>query len=202
MSNYRYSPLAPGQFRVIHLNPGTNSKLVASLEVIDGLERCNYEAVSYCWGSEELTQVIDMHDGTVLRVTDSAYNVLWHLRQSRSARKLWVDQICIDQTNHAEKSVQVKEMHKVYKHTERLIIWLGNGDDESNQAMDILDSVSNRLEREGLLDFTCVQDLTKVPLTADSSECIDMWPWVKVTRLLSRPWFTRIWVRFNIPIWA
>jgi hypothetical protein len=194
MSTYQYSSLARGQFRVINLAPGTNSKLRARLEVVEGLQQCEYEAVSYCWGSAKLTQELVMHDGTNLKITDSAYGLLRHLRHSDKPRRLWVDQICINQTNVAEKSEQVKEMHKVYKHTARLIIWLGEDDDESNQAMAILHNVFSRLERDGPLGFSHDQILTEVPLTANSSGCLEMWPWEKVARLLSRPWFTRMWV--------
>ncbi|OTB18784.1 hypothetical protein K445DRAFT_364069 [Daldinia sp. EC12] len=194
MSDYHYSPLAPGQFRVIHLNPGTSSKVTASLEVVNRLDRCYYEAVSYCWGSDELTQVVTMNDESVLKVTDSVYSLLFHLRHRENTRKLWVDQMCINQTDHAEKAAQVKDIRKVYKYTNRLIIWLGDGDDESDQAMDILHNVSNRLGIKGFADITSELNLAGLSLTVDSSGSISAWPWIKVARLVSRPWFTRMWV--------
>jgi hypothetical protein len=44
---------------------------------------------------------------------------------------LWVDAICIDQTDASEKSYQVGLMARIYMQAHQVIVWLGDGDRES-----------------------------------------------------------------------
>ena len=39
---------------------------------------------------------------------------------------IWIDAICIDQFNHAEKNQQVRQMGKIYTAAENVVVWLGN----------------------------------------------------------------------------
>lgn len=38
---------------------------------------------------------------------------------------LWIDAVCIDQTDHREKSRQVAQMGDIYRDAERVLVWLG-----------------------------------------------------------------------------
>jgi len=50
--------------------------------------------------------------------------------------RVWVDAICIDQTNTNEKSQQVQSMAKIYTVASRAIVWLGEATATSNQALE------------------------------------------------------------------
>ena len=38
---------------------------------------------------------------------------------------LWIDFICIDQENHAERNEQVSTMHEIYMNTQEVLAWIG-----------------------------------------------------------------------------
>ena len=47
---------------------------------------------------------------------------------------IWADAICINQEDDAEKSLEVAQMGKVYENARRVLIWLGDTDEESDRA--------------------------------------------------------------------
>lgn len=90
-------------------------------------ETPTYEAISYCWGGQKPTQTIFCADRR-LRITRNCESALRHFRpasQSQS-RLLWVDSICINQSNMPERSNQVRLMGEIYKGASRVLVWLEN----------------------------------------------------------------------------
>jgi len=49
------------------------------------------------------------------------------LRDQKRPLRLWIDAICIDQTNTQERNVQVGLMREIYSVAQRTIIYLGSG---------------------------------------------------------------------------
>ncbi|KAK8126867.1 heterokaryon incompatibility protein [Apiospora kogelbergensis] len=68
--------------------------------------------------------------GKPLTITKSLEIILLRLRSSSHSRALWVDQMCIDQTNETEKSAQVQKMRSIYSNCTRALVWLGEIDDQ------------------------------------------------------------------------
>jgi hypothetical protein len=89
-----------------------------------------YEALSYVWGSQEDTVVIKI-DEQSFRVTRNLYSALVHLRDRSVQRVLWVDAICINQMDSAERSQQVMLMGTLYRSANQVNIWLGPKDGNS-----------------------------------------------------------------------
>ena len=61
----------------------------------------------------------------------SLYNALETLRsyfQSEKAPKalLWVDAICIDQSDEQEKARQIRDMHDVFSRAQEVLVCLGD----------------------------------------------------------------------------
>ncbi|ETI21401.1 hypothetical protein G647_07748 [Cladophialophora carrionii CBS 160.54] len=100
----------------------------------------SYEAISYTWGDavDEEEIIMGGEDGQSsrkLRVRKNLYDCLKRLRQTTSARYLWVDAICIDQRNNDEKGAQVSIMGKIFSGAERVLVWLGEVDDGSDTIL-------------------------------------------------------------------
>lgn len=57
-------------------------------------------------------------------------------RSKSMAIAVWIDQICINQSNNAEKSAQVKMMHLVYQMAEDTIIYVGEQTDKTTIAFE------------------------------------------------------------------
>jgi hypothetical protein len=66
-----------------------------------------YEALSYTWGSTELTDNVKIN-GNNLAVTQNLYFALKYLRFKDEDRILWIDSLCINQKNDGEKGHQVQ----------------------------------------------------------------------------------------------
>jgi hypothetical protein len=132
---YQYDALpVNGQFiRMLILYPGAlDNPLEGELELLN-LEFFNiassepYESLSYVWGNPDRCNEI-ICAGKRLRLTSSLYDALRRLRQPDRPRRLWADQICINQENMAERSQQVQFMNRIYKNASHVLVWLGLDD--------------------------------------------------------------------------
>jgi hypothetical protein len=87
------------------------------------LEPPPYEALSYVWGKPDFSSPISVNDQE-LYITPTLTTILTSLRRDTD-RTLWVDAICINQANLAERAHQVTIMRKVYSLCRRVIGWIG-----------------------------------------------------------------------------
>ena len=153
-----------------------------------------YNALSYTWGSTERAAQITVN-GSTMHITSNLHTALQHLRFEQEDRLLWVDAICIDQDNMAERRHQVQHMSYVYKEAECVVIWLGEGTQESDLLMDAMKRLQeNNVKVEG--DWRRSAQLWMDPqaglgdINTDQNET-----WRKGMELmLRRPWFQRIWI--------
>jgi hypothetical protein len=70
---------------------------------------------------------------------------LRHLRDPEKALHLWVDVICINQASVEEKNHQVAMMGEIYRCAEKCFMWLGEEEDESGLAIDLIKRLSTWL---------------------------------------------------------
>ena len=90
------------------------------LVVYDHDDAPSYVALSYTWGEESATEFVNV-DGKAFAVRP---NLFRFLETYRTDEYLWIDQICIDQSNAQEQSQQVQSMGKVYDRCDSMLIWL------------------------------------------------------------------------------
>lgn len=88
------------------LNPveDVNEPIHASLEVYDDLRYHEYEIVSYTWSGEDgdSSLVQPVYIGTywdILFQTHNCWEMLRNMRPWKGVRTIWVDAICINQTD-------------------------------------------------------------------------------------------------------
>ncbi|PIA92274.1 hypothetical protein CB0940_09865 [Cercospora beticola] len=90
--------------------------------------RLPYTAVSYSWamddGDDSPSRVLTLH-GKKVSITQNLSEGLRRIRYKTDSRWLWVDALCIDQHNTAERSAQVAMMTDIFELAERCIVWLG-----------------------------------------------------------------------------
>lgn len=86
-----------------------------------------YEALSYEWGppatEPDVTRVVIK--GQFKTVTPNLWTALRRLRYEDRERVLWIDALCIDQDNLAERSSQVGLMGRIYKSAASVVAWIG-----------------------------------------------------------------------------
>lgn len=93
MSSHVYNSLGgdPRGIRVVRLAPSNNTGLnsIASLLIETTWDKCEYEALSYCWGKQGRTKSI-LLDGKSFQVTEDLHDALQYLCLQGSNRTLWV----------------------------------------------------------------------------------------------------------------
>jgi hypothetical protein len=97
-----------------------------------------YKTFSYVWGNGTDRQVIELN-GQDVEVTRNLHNALIRIRDETETCVFWIDAVCIDQSNPAEKANQVPLMGDIYRLAEEVWCWLGlaqNCDDEIIAGLD------------------------------------------------------------------
>ncbi|KAF7536975.1 hypothetical protein G7054_g4080 [Neopestalotiopsis clavispora] len=162
----------------------------------------SFTALSYVWGStENPSQVVvrGQSDDRIISVTRNLDIALRHLRSNETERVLWVDAICINQGNLAERSSQVCLMSRIYNRAREVLIWLGQEQDDGDFALSLLGTWGSKVE----VDF---QALTMAPAqevvgsdthwaNPNHEETLDERESLALSRLIHREWFERLWVR-------
>ena len=165
-TQYQYQQIPrEGYIRVLVLYPATaldapmhGHLLQAPLE-----KSSSYAALSYSWGMNKdgdaaLNRTIKI-SGKRLEITQNLFEGLRRIRDSTQSRYLWIDAICINQDDISERNDQVAQMASVYSCSNRLIVWLGEGESEE-QDRAILDMAS--FNKEGECKYGEISDYSHV----------------------------------------
>lgn len=84
--------------------------------------------------------------------TKHLHAALRRLQQPTTPRLVWIDQICIDQANTAEKNSTVSIMAEIYRRARRTVVWLGEAsilDEDRDAIIDAAERMNFRpVERE------------------------------------------------------
>lgn len=190
---YHYRSLeADHAFRLIKVSrhkPPANSKETTSYsyEIVHASIDTTtppYQAVSYVWGVGKRDEPLTLCDGTCILVTKSLATAINILSEHCSTGYLWIDQICINQEDLAERSKQVANMYAIYFGCEEVLIKL-HDDFEKSQfspaSKDFL-STADDISQE---DFNA----TLEKLRSSNSE-----EYYVVTYVSNDAWFKRAWV--------
>jgi len=178
----------------------TGSSREGSAATAPKVETPSFVALSYVWGECNQTEQL-LLDGQSVQKT---VNLIAGLRQLRallgkpsrapnvfcnSSTLFWIDALCINQSDNADKSAQVPRMAAIYGAAEFVLAWLGeNGEDDT--------------EVQEFIKLVNTDDLQDQERTAPSySRIINALNSTELTYILDayknlcrRPWFERIWV--------
>ncbi|KAK2035331.1 HET-domain-containing protein [Colletotrichum zoysiae] len=180
---YQYTPLRNDVFeiRLLHILPATSTdcQLKCRLETSDILSVVHgilkYEALSYTWGTEAPTEKLTIDETRYLNITSSLASFLRQRRDLSKAVVIWVDAVCINQEDIVERNSQVSMMDGIYLACTTMSIWLGREGEHSDLGMMELTNLAKS------------PTYTSVPLL--SKEVCNA-----IEKLLSRPWWTRVWI--------
>ncbi len=93
-----------------------------------------YTALSYNWGDATRRHAI-LVNGAPVMVTTNLEAAMRHLRQRDELLTLWIDALCIDQSDEVEKSEQLAQMRQIYSQALSVVAWLGPTADNSDVAL-------------------------------------------------------------------
>jgi hypothetical protein len=187
MERYTYHPLPPGErrIRLLQLLPGSGSDDI-QCDIINytiNVERPfgMYEALSYCWGdprNPRRIQVKNRGDAAFrfLDVTPNLFEGMKRLRDPDMPRIMWIDAICICQSDLEERGQQVGFMATIYAMASQVVVWLGEGSDDDHAFHDHYKA------------FETMRLITKDPMDIPSHV------YGAFRKLVRSEWFTRVWV--------
>jgi len=132
MTSYPYLPLRPEihEIRLLSLQsaPSDDKSQPWALKLVhaslDSDPTPSFAALSYVWGnpSERPHITVDNH---TIAVTQNLHSALARLHRQGLRGYIWIDALCINQSDTAEKNVQVGMMARIYGQAEQVIVWLG-----------------------------------------------------------------------------
>ncbi|KAI3317242.1 heterokaryon incompatibility protein-domain-containing protein [Xylariaceae sp. AK1471] len=174
------------------------------LEDVEG----GYEALSYCWGTQKATYNMHIRDlnattsgreskappTSIADIWKTAVNAISHtdfkirknlhdaLLQLRSKYRdvyLWVDAICIDQSERGkvEKAMQLAMMSRIYNSASNVCVWLGEGYDGAEIAFSFI---------RDIMDYRNFDEMILDPGAKEA--------WRNLITIMKAPWFSRRWV--------
>lgn len=108
-----------------------------------------YTALPYNWGYASRKRAIVV-DGAICAVTENLEAALRHLRLQDKRLTLWVDALCINQSDEVEKSEQMQQMRQVYSQATSVVAWLGPTADQSDLAMHWIEQFEGRFLELGI----------------------------------------------------
>ena len=181
-----YSPLDERQLRLLRLWPAHDIRHTIEGELCT-CELANappYEALSYVWGSSEQWTTIVL--GNVRhQIPVNLSRALSRLRQNGRPRVLWVDALCIDQCNIAERSSQVALMGEIYAKAKNVVVYVGEATAATDVAMDYMMQIEQK-------------EYSHAPPKFIPSETTGEEESLKIKEgfrdILSRPLFEKVWI--------
>src|SRR5271154_5613608 len=112
--DYEYSSITNRFIRLLQLNEpdacsGGEQILQGTLREIPVNSSEPFDAVSYACGPPVYHERI-LIDGKKVMITKNCHNALCHLRDEFGVRTVWVDAVCISQSDNNEKKDQIQLM--------------------------------------------------------------------------------------------
>ncbi|KAH8587727.1 heterokaryon incompatibility protein-domain-containing protein [Bisporella sp. PMI_857] len=222
-----YSPLdhSRREIRLLRLLPGNgdfNSNIHCELFPASLDNNPSYNALSYVWGDSLPLNHIMVNQKTV-SVRENLVLALRRLRAHHAMKTpliLWVDALCIDQSNTKERELQVKLMSSIYSGCQEVCIWLGScGCDKIPGAWGVTDLLDDEqplacqegsqeehhpvLKADGDALVLCARIFVAMAAEKHINEIA---PWAVsaegsyqrtvegMEQLANSPWFTRAWI--------
>ncbi|OAA71714.1 Heterokaryon incompatibility [Akanthomyces lecanii RCEF 1005] len=213
---YRYGALKYAKsIRLLYLHTG-DSYHQLPIEVslrefpIDALP--SFGALSYTWATEDglasLSQEL-LCGGASIKITKNCEAALKRLRRPREDQVLWVDAVCIDQSNVEERSLQIGLMRQIYSQASWVALWLGEPslavDEESGLPLsdlgmdyihDFAVEIAERTNSgQDLGEGPLYQEFIKDRMAFQYSNSEVFTPRVRgLWDVLHRSWWKRLWV--------
>jgi hypothetical protein len=210
-NKFQHQPLdlTDREIRVVDFTPpeSRSSSIHLAMKHIKLRESPEYWALSYTWGAPFDTLLLEWDDPNATHtvyIDGQEFEVRWNLEAALRAlselgvHTIWIDGICIDQSNIPEKNQQVQMMGEIYTNARATFVWLGPESDDCSNAIDaIRTSIHSWPCRSEHLrsHLITTEDLTEYKAFAHNDlEGMALETIKAFARLLDRSWFRRIWI--------
>ncbi|KAJ5736114.1 uncharacterized protein N7483_001239 [Penicillium malachiteum] len=157
-----------------------------SLKVCKFLEKPTYNSLSYEWGDTVADRLIFIND-RLFFIRENLHSFLKVLASSAYRDDyVFVDAICINQDDIAERNAQVRRVGDLYAQAENVLVWLGSGTAESDFVFDIC---SDSVASSTIVRTKLGEEKTRIEaldFNAPDGEALDT--------VYQRSYWTRLWI--------
>ncbi|EEU45261.1 uncharacterized protein NECHADRAFT_100683 [Fusarium vanettenii 77-13-4] len=193
-----------------------NSTLRCTLQTYSSSEIPPYVCLSYVWADfgpmmnrgrdfreTELEVPMFSHsDSADIILNDRRFSIganlhaaLLGLYQYLDGRPIWIDAMCINQTDSNEKALQVARMGEIYSAAEKVFIWLGRKHTTRDTALRILKvwpSFPANPDNANIQFHGKKYNTAKAffDATSTGSELIS---WIGLLTIVTESWWSRVW---------
>lgn len=147
---FQYSSLNINEFRLLELTRLEErldkSWPVCKLIHVPIADSPKYNALSYVWGPQHDRKTIAIND-KAFSVSVNLYDALCALFNCTEPHVVWIDAICINQKDDAEKVTQIPLMREIYSRAACVIAWVGREKDYSDTLFTSMDYISDLLSK-------------------------------------------------------
>ena len=177
------------KIRLLRLKPGKRESTIRyelTEWPLDG--NVQFKALSYTWGNPEVKRAI-LCNNRGLEVTENLHDALYHIRALQDESLFWIDAICINQQDMAEKTTQVQMMFDIYSKASEVTVWLGKEEDleDAQTAFGYLNDAFLAIEESNTSD-------PNAPYAALESSGLFQPRWMQVYSIFRLHWFQRVWI--------
>lgn len=132
-----HSPLCPGEFRLVELKPSTRNDSEIRLGLVTAHidNPPSFLLLSYVWGNPVKKHILNCN-GHDIGVLPGIHDFLHAMGPSNKSRLIWIDYICINQTDAEETKVQMTLLYQISLAAQRSIVWVGNENPEQQGVLD------------------------------------------------------------------
>lgn len=210
-----YQPLqnASRQFRLLILSStlgiSSDGRQIPQGKLVDAstTDHPAYIALSYTWGDPKDTRPM-LIEGKHKLINRNAASFLSQMVEqlqeaTEESAKFWIDAICINQEDDAEKSQQVQIMVDIFSQANSGTLWLGPASENSDVAMHFMQTTAelnrqvNAVLGGGPYDTESVEKVQNWLKSIFSNYDDTLGP---LLDLIHRPWWSRAWVQQEVAV--
>ncbi|KAK4461530.1 heterokaryon incompatibility protein-domain-containing protein [Cladorrhinum samala] len=192
----------PCEIRLLDILPWTtdpSEEIQLQLYPTALAETGDYTCLSYTWGQPKPDYPVSLN-GVEFRVRENLHSALFRLRCSDKPLRIWIDAVCINQDDIEEREFQVSIMRHVYSSAANVIAWIGEESGPADKrAVDFAREMAQRVapwrdyKRLTPAGREVGPDLVKWIKSTTSKATVNS-GWLDLLALISRPWFSRVWI--------
>ncbi|KAH6895905.1 heterokaryon incompatibility protein-domain-containing protein [Thelonectria olida] len=202
---WQYEALERDEIRLLEFGNGdgasadSRSQLALSLTKVSlkASPLPEFAALSYVWGDTTNTFPIEVqgsNGAATMLVTQNLKDALERLAESPDRpRLLWIDALCIDQSNLEERTAQVAQMGEIYSLASQVLVFLSAASEEFEIGLRFLEQVVAHPDAHFELSLSPVLSVLDPKDETTSLTVESMSLRTSLIAFFAAPWWTRVW---------
>jgi hypothetical protein len=178
---YAYGTLGASQIRLLRMSRRLPfAELQCELIHTTFDEGPDYTAISYTWGDATPTHEI-LIDGCRAAISSSVYDILHHQRSYVGQKIIWIDSVCINQSDNDEKAKQAKLKGDIFCRASGVLVWLG----KTQHSFRTLLAIARLIARKDTSSQS-TEEIIRDEYLRNKED------WEALGSLFRQPWFSRV----------